>query len=152
MEDNTIDDLRQAIDKCKTPEKKAYGFIRLAAKQLMANQYEQVRESALAALQLDPNCARAYILISEAYLGYAEKHMSGFERRAINWLVVDKLQQGLRTKGNYEQSQIEHMICTRSLHFPPKDECFFRGIIAGQQYHIGDWIDETTTVRVGVWG
>ncbi len=43
--------------------------------------------------------------------------------------------------------EANNLIKTYSLHFPTKEDAFFRSIVDGATVKIGDWINETTKAR-----
>jgi tetratricopeptide (TPR) repeat protein len=111
------------------------------------DQYSTAKSYALKAISADANYGKAYKLIAQIYAKVAKDcGENDFEKRAVNWAIVDKLLQA-RSASPDMAEELNPMIAKYSARFPKKDDAFFYGITEGQSYTINCWIGETTTVR-----
>jgi tetratricopeptide (TPR) repeat protein len=111
------------------------------------DQYSTAKSYALKAISADANYGKAYKLIAQIYAKVANDcGENDFEKRAVNWAIVDKLLQARSVDPSIAED-VNEMISRYSARFPKKDDAFFYGITEGQSYEINCWINETTTVR-----
>ena len=111
------------------------------------DQYSTAKTYAQKAINADANYGKAYKLIAQIYAKVAKDcGENDFEKRAVNWAIVDKLLQA-RSADPSLAEEVNPMIAKYSSRFLKKDDAFFYGITEGQSYTINCWINETTTVR-----
>ncbi|MDL2251615.1 tetratricopeptide repeat protein [Odoribacter sp. OttesenSCG-928-J03] len=145
--DKTETYLKEAIAKGEDGEDKAEYYLRYAQIKLAQKQYADAKRNALEALKLKPNMGQAYILIGQAYAAYSKSYGEDeFEHASVFWVAVDKFMQAKQVDPS-SASQANELIKSYSLHFPNKEEAFFRGIKEGDTQRVGDWINESTKVR-----
>jgi tetratricopeptide (TPR) repeat protein len=146
--EKSLDYYQKAIDAAESPEDKAQYCYQKAV--LLLNRFEKYAESrnyALQAIALRGNWGDPYILIGNAYA--ASTKVCGendFEKTTVYWVAVDKF---LKAKSVDEsvKDNANELINRYSQYFPNVEEAFFNGYQEGQQYTVGCWINETTTVR-----
>lgn len=109
--------------------------------------FAETRSNALEAIGCKPDFGDAYILIGSAYAASSSScGADKFEKDAVYWAAVDKFMKarsvdpGIADKANEQISKY-------SAAFPNSEEAFFRGLTDGQEYTVGCWINEKTTVR-----
>lgn len=145
--DKTEAYLKEAISKSEDSDSKADYYLRMAQIKLSQKQLQAVKTNATEVLRLRPTSGAAYKLMAQAYALYSEKYgEDAFDHSSVFLVVVDKLQKAKQVDPSMA-SDIDALINVYSQHFPDKNEAFFRGIAEGAQVKIGDWINETTTVR-----
>lgn len=137
---------KEAIELEKESTLKSSFYTKLAAIRLGAKDNRTARDYARKAIELNPSSGTAYMFIGNAYAG-TKISDDDFENQAVYWVAVDYFQKARQMDPNLE-SNVRDYITTYSGFFPTKSECFFRSITEeGTSYHIGGWINETTTVR-----
>ncbi len=108
--------------------------------------YVGAREDARMALSLDPNLCDANLLIGDIYAAAASSFEgSSMEKAAVFWLVVDYYNKARR--GDDCSVDAAKKATDYKKYFPNKEEAFMENLKEGQNYKVGGWINETTTVR-----
>ncbi len=145
--DKTEEYLKEAIEKSTDDEAKTDYYLRMAQIKNGKQQYQEARRFASEALKINPNMGEAYILIGNAYAAYSKNYgADDFDHKVVFWAAVDKFQRAKQVDPSVAE-KANQLINTYSPHFPSKEEAFFRDIHAGSTVKVGDWINETTTVR-----
>lgn len=112
---------------------------------MLQQKYSEARTAAYEALKLDPNFAKAYMLIGDLYASSGSRCSGGDALpNANSWAAVDKYNKALSM-----DPSLANEISTRKgrLSFPSQNDKFVRGLNAGDSYRVGCWINESTTVR-----
>jgi tetratricopeptide (TPR) repeat protein len=110
------------------------------------NNYPKARTFARNALASDPNYGKAYMLIGRIYAAGGRCGETAFEKKSVNWLIVDQF---IKAK-NVDPSlttEANELIGRYSASFPTQEEGFWINITEGQTVTIGCWVGENTTVR-----
>ena len=143
--DRSIEYFREAVTLSETNEQKADANYMLGLAYYTKGSYSESRSAALAALKYQPNMGKAYILIGDLYANSAGRCSGGDMLPLANaWAAADKYARAAAV----DPSCAERANAQRAkLRFPSKEDLFKRGLSAGSSYHVGCWIQETTTVR-----
>ncbi len=143
--DAAIDYFNQAISLFETQEQKVDCYYMLGLAYQISNKYSEARSAALQAIKIHPNCGKAYILIGDLYASSGNRcGGDDFLPRAYNWAAADKYAKAAAVDPSCAETASEKR---SKLAFPTKQDRFVRGLNDGQSYHVGCWIQETTTVR-----
>lgn len=144
--------LNEAIATETDPIAKANLSVHIAATELAANNARSAAEFAKRAIDINPDNGYAYMILGQAYAVSAKSTCSGFDYQSVFWLVYDTLlkAKSLLASDDPQQKTIESQLGTYRAAFPPKEECFFRGISEGSPITVNcGWISGRTTVREG---
>ena len=140
--------LQKAIDLGQESEELADMYYELAL--LKFNQFKEYQESrALArkAIEVRPNWGNPYLLIGQIYIAAREQVFSdAFDRSTVFWAAVDQFIKA-KTMDPEVASKANELINQYSKHFPNNEVVFFHTLKEGDQYTVGGWINENTTVR-----
>ncbi len=146
--ERAVEYLGKGVSLGEESEEKANMYYELAYIQYVhLKNYQKAREYALKAIDLRPHWGDPYILIGKLYI---DDRMSvsdkEFEQEAVFWAAVDKFIQA--KKVDPEQSKrVNELINQYSQYFPINDDVFMWTYRDGQEYKVGGWINELTTVR-----
>ncbi|MDE6450903.1 MAG: hypothetical protein K2L23_01160, partial [Odoribacter sp.] len=139
--------LKEAISKSTVNEDKADYYMRMAQLKLAQKQLPAAKTNILESLKLKSDNGAAYLLLGKTYAAYAPKYGSdNFDHASVYWAVVDKFIKAKQVDPSVADEANEQ-IKMYSLHFPSKEDAFFRSIVDGATVKIGDWINETTKAR-----
>lgn len=143
--DKAIDYFNEAITLFETQEQKVECYYMLGLAYRLEQKYSEARSAALQAIKIHPNCGKAYILIGDLYTESGNRcGGDDFLPRCYNWAAADKYAKAAAV----DPSCAETANAKRAkLAFPTKQDRFVRGLQDGQSFHVGCWIQETTTVR-----
>lgn len=109
--------------------------------------YSVARSYALKALAASPNDGKCYILIGDMYAASASGCGSDeIGERAAYWVAVDKYNKAKQVDPSVADDA-NSKIATYSRHFPSQERLFFHDMKEGENYTVGCWINEVTTVR-----
>ncbi|MFO7617620.1 MAG: tetratricopeptide repeat protein, partial [Bacteroidales bacterium] len=109
--------------------------------------YQKSRSLALNAIEARPTWGRPYILIGNIYITVRDQVFTDdFERKTVFWAAVDKFIKA-KSVDSEITDEANSLINSYSGYFPTNEECFFRTMKDGDQYRVGGWINESTTVR-----
>lgn len=140
--------LKKAIELEENTEVKADLHFKLATILLMENNLTEAKNNALKAAIYRENWGQPYLLIGKAYAAYSKNYgQKPFEKHTVYWVAVDKFIKAKSIDPECSEEATE-LIKTYSQYFPRTEEAFFEGIKEGDTYKIGDWINETTKVRL----
>ncbi|WP_291862595.1 hypothetical protein [Marinilabilia sp.] len=107
----------------------------------------EARQYAKRSSLLMPQWGQPHLLLGSIYAREAN-NVSGndFEKNAVYWVAVDQFLTAIR-KDNSCKVEALKQIDVYTQYFPDKQTCFFYGLDEGQEFVVGDWINEPTTVR-----
>jgi tetratricopeptide (TPR) repeat protein len=139
---------QEAINLEKDPATKANLHYELALIEFTKfDQYSKSRSNALEAIKLKSGWGAPYILIGNIYAASSKAcGENEFEQSAVFWVVVDKFIKA-RSVDESIAEEANELINKYSQYFPNVEDAFFYGFQDGQEYSVGCWINETTTVR-----
>lgn len=111
--------------------------------------YPRARQYALKSLTFNPNSGKAYILIGLMYANSRGVYDDPLLQKSVYWVAVDKFNRAKQVDSDPEiVKNANDLIRTYSQHFPSKEDIFFKAEWnLGEQFRVGGWIGETTTVR-----
>lgn len=135
-----INYLKEAVQLSETGEQKADANYMLAVAFQTKKSYSEARSAALAAIKTKPNMGKAYLLIGDLYASGCNDDVP----LSYAWAAADKYAKAAAVDPSCAESA---QAKRAKLRFPSKDELFKRGLNQGSSYHVGGWIQETTTVR-----
>lgn len=107
---------------------------------------QKARTLALEALSLNPQMGHAYILIGNIYAGEKSCFGDEFQKKTVYWAAVDKFIKAKQVDPTLA-GDCERLIDVYTQYFPAQNDIFFQDLQPNQQYTVGCWINETTTVR-----
>ena len=108
--------------------------------------FADAKRHAVEAIRLRPDWGQPHILLANTYASGPACGERDFERKFINWVIVDKLQRA-RTVDPDVAPTVDPLIREFSRHFPNKEELFFENITEGSTVTVGCWVNESTRVR-----
>jgi tetratricopeptide (TPR) repeat protein len=138
---------KEAIEKEKDPFNKAEYFYQLGWVTFeKLNDPQTARKYALQAINLRPGWGEPYLLIGDMYADVKDCFTDDFRKNAVYWAAVDKYIQAKSIDPTVSEKADER-IQIYSSYFPDVETLFFNSLKDGDQYKIGCWINEKTTVR-----
>lgn len=108
--------------------------------------FSKGREAARRASQVDPTAGEPYLIIGLLYAESSRQFSGDLESKAVFWAAVDKFQKAKQVDSSVADRANE-LIRAYSQYFPPMETIFFNDYAEGQNYTVGGWIGESTTVR-----
>jgi len=108
--------------------------------------YPAARTAARKALASNPEYGKAYMLIGRVYAAGGRCGETSFEKRSVNWLIVDQFQRAKSIDPELAD-EANQLIGRYSASFPTQEEGFWIDVAEGQTVTIGCWVNESTTVR-----
>jgi tetratricopeptide (TPR) repeat protein len=153
---NAIRYYREAITKTDNPDNLKRANIEIANNYLNLGEFQQARDFARRASQIDPNWGEPYVKIAEIY-GQAITDCAGgtLERtdKVVYWLVLDYLDKARSVDRSYANT-VTQMYRSYQPVTPTVEEKFYQGWNVGDKIQVNSslrdcygWIGETTTVR-----
>lgn len=144
----SADFYKEAASKSTNDSLKAVCFYELAV--LTDGHFKrpvEARQYAKRSSSLMPQWGQPHLLLGSIYAREAN-NISGndFEKNAVYWVAVDQFSTAIR-KDNSCKVEALKQINVYTQYFPDKQTCFFQGLDEGQEFVVGDWINEPTTVR-----
>ena len=138
----------EASDLTSDDNLKSLAFYVIANLSGSRSQYQKARQFCLRSLEVNPNNGRAYILIAQAYANSAGSiSIDPVLRKTVYWAAVDKLERARQVDPECADDANKY-IRQYSNYFPTTEEIFMHpDLTPGQQYVVGGWINERTTVR-----
>ncbi len=107
----------------------------------------EARQYAQNALQKKSNWGKPHILIGNIYAHESAKYGdSDFDHQTVYWVAIDQFNKAKRIDPECAD-EAEKQINLYSQYIPDKETGFFHGVQEGENYTIGSWINEKTTVR-----
>jgi tetratricopeptide (TPR) repeat protein len=138
---------QEAINSQEDPVKKSEYLYQLGyITNAHLKQPQKARTYALEAIRLKPEWGEPYILIGDAYAGSKDCFTDEFEMTTIYWAAVDKFIKAKSVDAAVAEKANER-ISTYKNYFPDIETIFFYSLKEGDDYTVGCWINETTTVR-----
>ncbi len=138
---------KKAVELVEDNELKAKYSMDLAKVYTKQKLYESARASALNALKYKSGWGEPYLLIGKLYAASAQSCGSDkFEKNAVYWVAVDKFIKAKSVDPSIAK-QANTLINQYKVHFPNKEDAFFKGVNAGDTYKVGCWINESTKAR-----
>lgn len=147
-----IDYYNQAFELAQTADDKADYLYNNAVYSLNLKKLQDARSYARRSLEQKADQGRCYIIIGMAY-GQAKPFDNDYLNQTVFWAAVDKFQQAKRVDATVAETAND-LIKSYSQHFVSLDvlqdlrgKVFDANASDGDSYHIGGWINETTTIR-----
>lgn len=141
----------EAISTSDNPTLKAkYAYQIATIQAYKLNDKSAGRSAAREAISYDPSYGKSYMLIGKLYAssGSSCKGSDPFLGWAVSWAAVDQFVMAKNADPSVAD-EANKLIGKYSSYYPPKEECFMRGLKSGQSYRVGCWIGESTAVRYG---
>jgi len=111
------------------------------------DQLSNSRSNALEAIKLKSDWGAPYILIGNIYASSSKNcGENDFEKSCVFLVAVDKFIRA-RNVDESAAAQANELINKYAQYFPNVEDAFFYGFQEGQDYKVGCWINENTTVR-----
>ena len=146
--DKALGYYQKAIDSEENTEDKAQYCYQKAI--LLLNKFDRYSDSrsyALQAISLKDNWGAPYILIGNAYVASSKTcGENDFEQNVVFLAAVDKFMKAKSVDASVADEANE-LINRYKQYFPNVENAFFYGYQQGQEYTVGCWINETTTIR-----
>ncbi len=144
--DQAIPYLEDAL-KVDDDNTKADVFILLSSVYRHNRNYPKARAYAYNALDLRPDEGNAYLLIGDMYAASASDcGDNDLTKKVVYWAAVDKYRQAKNVDPRVADIA-NNRINIYSAQFPVKETIFFYDLTEGDDYTVGCWINERTTVR-----
>lgn len=134
----------EAIKLETSDEEKAKYYYQMASLMSAVNKIK-ARKYALEAAKLKPNWGAPYILIGRLY-ATTKCGDNPIEKSSVFWAAVDKFIQA-KSIDPEVADEANALINKYTQYFPYDEDAFFHGVTKGQNYSVGCWIGESTTVR-----
>jgi tetratricopeptide (TPR) repeat protein len=110
------------------------------------NDAPTARKYALQAINLRRGWGEPYLLIGDMYARAVDCFTDEFKKNTLYWAAVDKYNQA-KSEDPSVSEKADERIQIYSAYFPDAETLFFNGLKVGDQYKIGCWINEKTTVK-----
>lgn len=109
---------------------------------------EEAKNYALKATQYNANFGAPYVLLAVMYTQESSSYdKESIDRYAVYWAAVDKLKKAKEVDPSINEA-VNKLIKRYETYFPYKEKAIsFPKWKPGDTYHIGGWINETTTAR-----
>jgi tetratricopeptide (TPR) repeat protein len=144
--DEAIPHLEDAL-KIDDDNTKADVFILLSSVYRHNRNFTKARAYAYNALDLRPDEGNAYLLIGDMYAASASDcGDNDLTKKVAYWAAVDKYRQAKNVDPDVADIA-NNRIDIYSKQFPIKETIFFYNLNEGDEYTVGCWINERTTVR-----
>lgn len=139
---------QEAIDEAVNDSLKAVYYYELAVlKDGHFKEAVEARQYAKRASALLPGWGKPYLLLGSIYARSSNTiNGNDLEKSAVYWAAVDQFMTAMQKDAECAEEAREQ-IDIFSQYFPDKQTCFFHGLEEGQEFVVGDWINEPTTVR-----
>lgn len=147
--DQAIQYFEEAISLETDPMAKSDYYYTIALLQSDQNSYSKARQSALKAIELNPNNGAPYILIGNMYAATAKSVYPNdpVMARTVYYAAVDKYEKAKQVDPSVAD-EANKMIAAYRAHFPSTEEVFMHpDLEKGKTITIGGWIGETTRIR-----
>ncbi len=107
---------------------------------------QEARSLARKAIDIDPNNGHAYILIGNIYADASSSFSDDFQKKTVYWAAVDQFIKAKKVDPTVADD-CERLIKVYTQYFPAQNDIFFQDLAPNQQYTVGSWVNESTTVR-----
>lgn len=141
--------LLKAIDNEEVEEDKAYYEYQLSVVYLSElGKPAEAKKYAMSAVQHKPGWGDPYFVAANAILEGVKScsSLEQFDRQAAYWLATDYVLKAKSEDPSIEQRANE-TIARYKTNYPSVEDNFFRSLKKGDQFVIGCWINETTSVK-----
>jgi tetratricopeptide (TPR) repeat protein len=144
--DQAIPYLENAL-KIEDDNTKADVYLLLASVYRHNKNYTKARAYAYNALDLRPDEGNAYLMIGDMYAASASDcGDNDLTKKVAYWAAVDKYRQAKNVDPDVADAA-NNRIDVYSRQFPLKETIFFYNLNEGDDYTVGCWINERTTIR-----
>jgi hypothetical protein len=126
---------------------RAEWFYELALVNSAMDNYCEAISFAREAISYNDASGKAYILLGDAIIASRKILDDEFQQRAAFWAAVDNYSRAASVDPAVA-SEARQKINSYSSQGPGKEDVFFHDLKAGDSYHIGGCIDQTTTVKI----
>lgn len=138
--------VNEAISYELDPVKRSNDYIKLAQVNLKRGNLAGAKRAAVNAANANKGSAEPYVLLGQIYAAADGKCGSNvFEKKAVYWAAINKLNYA-KTVDPAVSNKANRLIAAYKKQFPDKSIIFQLGIVEGDSYTIGCWINETITV------
>ena len=138
---------KQALSLATEKEDKADYLYRIANLYVSAKNYQQGVSYAQQALSVDPEDGRCYLLMGICYASATNIYDDAILARSVFWVACDMFQKAKSVDSSCA-SDANKLIKSYSQYFPGKEDVFFhKELNEGAPFHVGGWINKTTTCR-----
>jgi len=138
---------KEAIEKEQDPFNEAEYFYQLGWVTFeKLNDPQNAKKYALQSVILRPGWGEPYILIGDMYADGRDCFTDDFKKNTVYWAAVDKYIQAKSIDPSVSE-KADQRIQIYTSYFPDAETLFFNSLNDGDQYKIGCWINENTTVR-----
>jgi tetratricopeptide (TPR) repeat protein len=138
---------KEAIEKEQSPSNKAEYYYQLSWVTFeKLNDAPTARKYALQAINFRRGWGEPYMLIGDMYARAVDCFGDEFKKNTVYWAAVDKYNQA-KSEDPSISEKADERIQIYSAYFPDAEALFFNGLKVGDQYKIGCWINEKTTVK-----
>ena len=132
----------------KAPDARAGDLLFQSELLALKQDFRGARAKLEAAMALQPSWGEPYIRLADLYLDGANTcAWSGFDRKALNWLLIDLCQKAREVDPTYEAEAIRRLF-EYQREAPTTDELKLRGLNAGDTWPLRCWMSTATTVKV----
>jgi len=143
---NSIPYLEAAIA-VESDDSRADVYLLLCSVHLQLKNYVTAREFARKTIDLRPNDGHAYLMIGDMYASTADEcGDNDLTKKVAFWAAVDKYIKAKQVDPSLEESAQKRIEIYSKL-YPTSERLFFYDLAEGEQYTIGCWINERTTIR-----
>ncbi|MFC2111410.1 tetratricopeptide repeat protein [Bacteroidota bacterium] len=149
----SADFLKEAVslfDDVNDKEDKINSYLLLAENYTKLGQFSTARSYAINAINLNPNCSRAYLLIGDLYAQSGKTCYPDDSNREkfVYWVAVDKYMKAMSVDEDPKIQEIaKDRIATYKKSFVSCENLFFLNIKNGDSVKVECWINETTIAR-----
>lgn len=147
--DKAAEYFNKAIELQKDSAKLVKYYIKKAKFQNKIGSYSGARSTANKALALNPNSAKAYIIIGNA-IGYSAGSCKDlkFGGAEVFWVAVDYYNKAAAVATDPEvKVKALKKAAKNSAYFPREQDIFLKTLNVGDSYEVGCWVNATTTIR-----
>jgi len=138
---------KQAIELEVEDLQKAKYYLELGDVIRRLGNYSQARTYALKSIEFDAESGYPYLLIGNIYAAASKScGEEEFQQKAVYWAAVDKFVKAKTVDPELTDDANKFIEAYRP-HFPDNETIFFQGFKEGDNYTVGCWINEVTTVR-----
>ena len=139
---------KEALSLAVEKEDKADYLYRLANLYVSMKKYQQAVSHAQQALSLNPEDGRCYLLMGICYASATNIYDDDpILSRSVFWVACDMFQKAKQVDSSCT-SDANKLLSSYRQYFPTKEDVFFhKDLNEGAPFHVGGWINRTTTCR-----
>ena len=145
-----IEYYQEAISLCTTDVDSAENLLLIAKVYLKKQEYPNVRKYCKESLAKNPAQGEPHIILGTIYT-YAREQVSNDPvlQKSVYWAAIDQFNKAKSVEPTDEMKEkANEQIRKYSIYFPSKEDVFMNPEVEeGKSYHVGGWVNETTTVR-----